>query len=639
MEEIKAVAKDGIYYCDTGISVDEWKEIIQDNTLMKANYKDALIKFYNEPEHKSTCKDLGEKYNISPQTINALITAFAKVVQKRLNRFKVIDNDGKPTFFPIVMTGRGVGGYYEWTLRPELAKAIEETNFYKEELLQSNVNKYISLVKSNRNLILTGAPGIGKTYLAKQIAEEVIKGVTEKVDAIDVVHEAISSFKVDENLRENQQTLLEEFRKQFPIENLDKLTLEEYCTGRSGEYPDNFCNRIENGLKKLGGFMPGSAIYYRIYWDKLNDSYCKSGFVVNDSDEDAIRKVANKLKQLVIYKDFLDFTQFFGVGFALKILNTYYPDEFFPINSKNHIDNVLKLFDIDCSGDYSEKNKAIFNFYKKIIGDYDITPFEFMSILYSNFNIRDGELKDNDNMVITSGEYNFVQFHPSYDYTDFVEGLRPKKDEGQKEIGFELKNGVFKDFCKKAKDNPNKNYVFIIDEINRGEISKIFGELFFSIDPGYRGKKGIVKTQYANIQTEKTRFSEDLEDGCFYVPENVYIIGTMNDIDRSVESFDFAMRRRFTWVEIKAKESAENMNLSEVSMKKMNALNDEIEKIEGLNSSYHIGAAYFLKLENYDNDYQKLWDLRLRPLLFEYLRGMSDADGKLEMLRNAYLAN
>ena len=226
-------------------------------------------------------------------------------------------------------------------------------------------------------------------------------------------------------------------------------------------------------------------------------------------------------------------------------------------------------------------------------------------------------------------EYDFVQFHPSYDYTDFVEGLRPTPPDNRGNIGFERKDGAFKKFCIKAikvkqsssayksvsdallsfkedlkqKDNivissfrsntiiktslsstncisvpeksgwsvsdkkmltyietgichendtytksigdyikehylnsvladvkPIKKFVFIIDEINRGEISKIFGELFYSIDSGYRGKKGIVQTQYQNMITDET----DLFYDGFYVPDNVYIIGTMNDIDRSV---------------------------------------------------------------------------------------------------------
>lgn len=145
-----------------------------------------------------------------------------------------------------------------------------------------------------------------------------------------------------------------------------------------------------------------------------------------------------------------------------------------------------------------------------------------------------------------SAAYKIVQFHPSYDYTDFVEGLRPLSRGDS--LGFQRMDGVFKKFCKEALHaDSSRPYVFIIDEINRGEISKIFGELFHSIDRGYRGKKGRVNTQYQNLVKEDDEFYEG-----FYVPENVYIIGTMNDIDRSVDSMDFALRRRFAWKEITA---------------------------------------------------------------------------------------
>ncbi len=238
--------------------------------------------------------------------------------------------------------------------------------------------------------------------------------------------------------------------------------------------------------------------------------------------------------------------------------------------------------------------------------------------------------------------FKFVQFHPSYDYTDFVEGLRPTSKSGESgNIGFELKDGTFKEFCKAARaeckykdngeyDEASKKFVFVVDEINRGEISKIFGELFFSIDPGYRGVAGKVLTQYANMQDG----SDDEKK--FYVPENVYIIGTMNDIDRSVESFDFAMRRRFVWEEITAEESATNMCLSNDVKKRMKALNDAISKIDGLNASYHIGGAYFLKLKNCDGDVSKLWKYHLEPLLREYLRGMPKAKDELGNLKAAY---
>ena len=125
----------------------------------------------------------------------------------------------------------------------------------------------------------------------------------------------------------------------------------------------------------------------------------------------------------------------------------------------------------------------------------------------------------------------------------------------------------------------------------------------------------------------------------FYVPENVYIIGSMNDIDRSVESFDFAMRRRFTWIKITAEQSADNMNLPQDIKEKMLNLNKQISETDGLNPSYHIGAAYFLDSNgNARQDIDNIWNLRIEPLLKEYLRGMPDSIDKIELLKNAFTA-
>ncbi len=332
--------------------------------------------------------------------------------------------------------------------------------------------------------------------------------------------------------------------------------------------------------------------------------------------------------------------------------------------------------------------------------------------------IRNGDFDDCDSLSDEQKkQVEFVQFHPSYDYSDFVEGLRPKLNEDGT-MGFELKDGIFKRFVNRAKKNYEdsrksketiekeitvqetltdflsniefgvdafktvsgneftitgvddshinisipgnsavnkltlsmddmrkmlesghefekvrditeffgktfstqaysynfaiykaikekmniatktnvkpeelKKYIFIIDEINRGEISKIFGELFFAIDPGYRGSAGGVSTQYSNLHSNP--------DDKFYIPENVYIIGTMNDIDRSVDSFDFAMRRRFRFVELKADDCLdmlaliENEDVRDEAIKRMARLNKEIASVEDLNENYQIGAAYF----------------------------------------------
>lgn len=328
----------------------------------------------------------------------------------------------------------------------------------------------------------------------------------------------------------------------------------------------------------------------------------------------------------------------------------------------------------------------------------------------------------------------FVQFHPSYDYTDFVEGLRPVSN-GDGAIEFKLEDGIFKKFCQKAKEaqktggqdnfeeawdlyleyvnsrdekeyltefsyltvnsrnnfninyetkaqgtcltksyvyelykdekylkqpyyrnqgkkvletlkkrfglkdyvspteiDTDKKFVFIIDEINRGEISKIFGELFFSIDPGYRGEKGSVSTQYANLHET---------DEKFYIPENVYIIGTMNDIDRSVDTFDFAMRRRFRFVEVTAESQLYILDEklgehAEEAKTRLRNLNVAIENVQELNSHYHIGPSYFRNLKELDYDYELLWSDYLKPLLEDYLRGSYEESETLATLKKAF---
>ncbi len=451
-------------------------------------------------------------------------------------------------------------------------------------------------------------------------------------------------------------------------------------------------------------------------------------------------------------------------------INLLYLNKYDDVTGNNNLGFEKSLNDLGLFDNKPPNNNLItlFDRYKALIIDWKI-----MEEFKKNQHLVD-LLKDSKNIILTGApgtgktflakqiakQMIGVQFHPSYDYTDFVEGLRPTLPDENGIIGFEIKDGIFKSFCDKAlgnlinsektpdeiqsenniesildnflaesiengekfdyNNNSNqfviiphskkedcfyarilnnesmerqlvfkkdaievfkkaddikkptdiqkvfktrfkyqytfiflileqlreklknkgeevktkinrKNFVFIIDEINRGEISKIFGELFFSIDPSYRGKKGAVKTQYSNLHND--------EKEVFYVPENVYIIGSMNDIDRSVESFDFAMRRRFTWIEITAEQSAENMNLQQDIKERMLNLNKQISETDGLNPSYHIGAAYFLDSNgNARQDIDNIWNLRIEPLLKEYLRGMPDSIEKIELLKNAFTA-
>ncbi|MDH5681532.1 MAG: AAA family ATPase, partial [Spirochaetota bacterium] len=268
-----------------------------------------------------------------------------------------------------------------------------------------------------------------------------------------------------------------------------------------------------------------------------------------------------------------------------------------------------------------------------------------------------------------------AQFHPSYSYEDFIEGLRPVKDDHEN-TQLTLQNGIFKDFCIKAgrweidiyplhldKDweeltisdlDPYKEklkgvhwdfifkckkemklseavppFFFIIDEVNRAELSQVFGELMYCLE--YRGvNNGAVKTQYSKLNNDETGMIEINKEYYFFVPFNIYLIGTMNVIDRSVESFDFALRRRFFWEEVKPEPDLLSFYLPEKwknladNLKSLNKKICETKPLLG--PDYQIGHAYFMNL-NYSKDLsledirKEIWDDAIRPLLQEYLRG------------------
>lgn len=397
---------------------------------------------------------------------------------------------------------------------------------------QNNISQYINLLKENRNLILHGAPGTGKTFLAKKIAE----GMNAKIgfcqfhpsyDYTDFV-EGLRPVKTDDASGigfERKDGVFKEFCKMAILNQ----------TGVERQGSDNFEEAWKSLVEKL---------------DEVN--------VID------IPLLSGKGTFPIELNEY-------GTGLASRTYKTETRDEWIPGKSK--------FFNKD----------QLYNIYKGLPG----TPAE------GHDNYRKAVVK---------------KMKEDFGLKDYIEIIENKSDS---------KN--------------QKPFVFIIDEINRGELSKIFGELFFSIDPGYRGldedgkQKGIVNTQYQNLLTG----TSDIFANGFFIPENVYIIGTMNDIDRSVESMDFAMRRRFIFKEVTAEESAENMNLGEEAKSRMTRMNEAISKTEGLNSSYFIGGSYFLGVTDFD----KLWNLKLSSLITEYLRGMDDDNSKYDRIKDAYFGS
>ena len=213
----------------------------------------------------------------------------------------------------------------------------------------------------------------------------------------------------------------------------------------------------------------------------------------------------------------------------------------------------------------------------------------------------------------------FVQFHQNYSYEDFMMGYKPVND------GFELKHGIFYRFCQKAANQPEKDFFFIIDEINRGNMSKIFGELLMLIERDYRGTK---TTLAYNGLT-------------FTVPKNIYIIGMMNTADRSLAMIDYALRRRFSFFEIepgfdsdgfvKYQDALDNETFNELVVK-VKELNKEIALDKSLGKGFCIGHSYFCGQSTCSDEWMhSIVDYDILPMLSEY---WFDDNGKLQRWEN-----
>ena len=205
-----------------------------------------------------------------------------------------------------------------------------------------------------------------------------------------------------------------------------------------------------------------------------------------------------------------------------------------------------------------------------------------------------------------------VQFHQSYSYEDFMQGIRPTTS-GE----FKVRNGIFYNFCKRAKENAEETYVFIIDEINRGNLSKIFGELMMLIESDKRSPRYALKLTYSEEESLK-----------FYVPENVYIIGCMNTADRSIAIVDYALRRRFAFCPIEPElgESFKAFLCSELNKEfvnkicdKLNRVNSIIRETSSLGIGLEIGHSYFCQISSVDDE-NEWWKSICKYELFPYLQ-------------------
>ena len=419
----------------------------------------------------------------------------------------------------------------------------------QEELVQQFKgyrNPFSSMLIESKNLIFRGAPGTGKSYLAKEIAADIIS----------------NGYFDDYTLLTDEQKKQVEFVQFHP----------------SYDYSD-FVEGLRPKVNADGtmGFELQDGIFKK-FVARARKNY-----------EDSQKSKETVEKELSVQESLAEFFS----GLELGV------DTFKTING-----NEFTITSVDDS-----------HIYISIPGNATVNKLT-LNLDEVRRMLESGQKFDKIKDITTFFGKTFATQAYSYDFAIF-KAIKAKRSTVSKV---------------KAKQTELKKYIFIIDEINRGEISKVFGELFFAIDPGYRGKAGEISTQYSNLHADP--------DEKFYIPENVYIIGTMNDIDRSVDSFDFAMRRRFRFVEIKADERLEmlaslgNEELEAEAIRRMAALNKEIAAVEDLNENYQIGASYFLKLKTLEFD--QLWTDYLKPLLQEYIHGMYDEEGIMNRFAKAY---
>ena len=397
-----------------------------------------------------------------------------------------------------------------------------------------------------------------------------------------------------------------------------------------------FCEILEICSFKLKDADNKTIIYMNIF-KKLLDYFC-GNFLTNKSQElsynhdqkciDIDDVLAEKLKECYEINKFV-------CKIKLFIKENYTPLKSLEIDwdkFKNNLDDINKeLFD---------RNSGIWRQVGKIAGAfYGLTKNDLKNIIYYGApgTGKTKFVKDClDILDPNRARTEWVQFHSGFEYEDFIDGIKPI-DIQNGNLKLDLTNGIFKEFCLKAAQNTDENFFFIVDEINRADIAAVFGETLSLLEENYRGEN--IKTKNFSLNNQE-----------FFIPANIYFIGMMNDVDKSIDCFDLALRRRFAWVLMECNYEVVENATDKAYKTKCENLNNYItkeeyrlkgsKKTDGLNlgRAYEIGHSYFLKKEAMSE--QQIWNRHIEPILREYIRtqfGDRDAEDKLNIAREIFV--
>lgn len=533
---------------DFGIPADDWRELFDDESIFNTQSWEVLYRFLDYGG-MATCKQLSVKYGETPNFYNTGVTTLAK----RMTGcdISVKEKNGNKRYWTILFVGRNANsdedGVFVWKLRDELKEALEDVDFSDTELYADQSENSVNYWWLNAN-------------------------------------PKIWSFSDIEVGEEQNYTMYNDNGNKRRI-------FQNFLDAREGDliigYESNPVKQVV-AICRVTKQNDGENLYF----EKIEG--------LTSPIDYTLLKDAPELEKMEYFMN--------PQGSLFKLTKGEYDfimDMVREENQENPIGSEQAesyskedfLSEVYMTSEKYDSLKGLLLNKKNIIlqGAPGVgKTFAAKRLAYSIMGVKD------------ESRVEFIQFHQSYSYEDFIMGYKPSGE------GFELQNGIFYKFCQKASNNQEVPYFFIIDEINRGNMSKIFGELLMLIEKDYRGKK--LTLAYNGLP--------------FSVPKNVYIIGMMNTADRSLALIDYALRRRFSFFAMEPGFSSDgfrqyldsfNDDTFYALIEKIKDLNFEIAKDPSLGSGFCIGHSYFCGQDECTDEWmQSVVEYDILPMLEEY---------------------
>ena len=536
-----------------GLSKEDWLEILKNPEIIGPVWGGVLAAFFSE-RGAATCSQIAKKFNRTPSSIAGNCTQLSKRIATETKCNLMKNKDSNPKYWPILFVGKNANadedGVWVWKLRPELYDACEEFGILK--YLWKNETTVPSIEKQSQNYWWLNANPKIWSFANMAIGEE------------------------------QDYTLYNENGHKRRI-------FQNFLDAKEGDmvigYESNPVKQVV-GIATISKEQDGKSLYFR-----------KVEGLSTPIDYQTL-KACPELANMEYFVN--------PQGSLFKLTKDEYEFIMDVIREENPIEEKAKnepytkadfLEDVFMTENQYETLVAILKKKKNVI----LQGAPGVGKTYAATRLAYAMMGEKDDSRIE-----LIQFHQNYSYEDFMMGYKPAGE------GFELKYGVFYRFCQKAANQPKKDFFFIIDEINRGNMSKIFGELLMSIEKDYRNK--LITLAYTGMP--------------FSVPENLHIIGMMNTADRSLAMIDYALRRRFSFFAMEPgfdtkgflkKQKAWDSDLLDALLEQVKKLNEQIASDKSLGKGFCIGHSYFCGLEDCsETELRAIVEYDILPMLSEY---------------------